>query len=325
MSTMTRIRTLYRSFCLLSLAVAASPLVTNAEDLASFCERLPRPAYAALEEHPASNDWFQVYEVEDDIYAIYEPWQWQEVISYLIVGTDHALLFDSGNGIGDIKAVVDRLTDQPITVLNSHTHFDHIGGNYQFDHIWSVSTPFSIANSQGADTEMVRTEASPEALCHGLPPGVTQENHRIQPFPITGRVGEGSVIDLGNRKLEVLQIPGHTDDSIALLDRANGLLWTGDTFYEGPIWLWFPETDLAAYRQSIARLAALAPGLKALFPAHNTAKADPALLVATQQAFEKIIAGEAESTPASEGEGLVSFEFNGFGFLMREDYTRIEE
>jgi hypothetical protein len=47
--------------------------------------------------------------------------------------------------------------------------------------------------------------------------------------------------------------------------------------------------------------------------------------VATQLAFEKVIAGEAESTPALEGEGLVSFDFDGFGFLMREDYTRIEE
>jgi hypothetical protein len=191
MSAMPRIRTLYRGFCLLCLAMPLSPLTANAEDLASFCERLPRAAYAALEKHPASNDWFQVYEVDKNIYAIYEPWQWQEVISYLIVGTDHALLFDSGNGIGDIRAVVDQLTDQPITVLNSHTHFDHIGGNYQFDHIWSVSTPFSIANSKGVDNEMVKTEASPEALCHGLPEGVTQANHRIQPFTIVPTVSCG--------------------------------------------------------------------------------------------------------------------------------------
>jgi glyoxylase-like metal-dependent hydrolase (beta-lactamase superfamily II) len=55
-----------------------------------------------------------------------------------------------------------------------------------------------------------------------------------------------------------------------LIDVTAGLMWTGDTFYEGPIWLFFPETDLAAYETSLARLAALAPQLKALLPAHMT-------------------------------------------------------
>jgi glyoxylase-like metal-dependent hydrolase (beta-lactamase superfamily II) len=44
---------------------------------------------------------------------------------------------------------------------------------------------------------------------------------------------------------QILHITGHTDDSIALLDAEAGFLWTGDSFYEGPIWLYFPEIDLA--------------------------------------------------------------------------------
>lgn len=300
-----------------------APWAASAADLATFCERLPRPAYAALAKHAASNDWFEVYEVESGIFAIYEPFQWQEVISYLIVGTGSALLFDTGNGMGNIKAVVDQLTDKPVTVLNSHTHFDHIGGNYQFDRILSVSTAFSIANSHGLANDTVTVEASPQALCKGLPAGVTQAGHRIRPFTITATVREGDIIDLGNRKLEILQVPGHTDDAIALLDREAGLLWSGDTFYEGPIWLYAPETDLAAYRQSIARLAALAPQLKAVLPAHNTPKAAPALLLAAQKAFDVVLQGKA--TPLPTWEGVVTFEFEGFGFLMRADYTTIPQ
>jgi glyoxylase-like metal-dependent hydrolase (beta-lactamase superfamily II) len=305
-----------------ALGIGAMLPAAFADDLASFCQRLPRPAYAAFQKHPASDDWFDVYEVEPGIFAIYEPAQWQEVISYLIMGKDNALLFDTGNGIGDIREVVDRLTNRPVTVLNSHTHFDHIGGNNQFSQILSVSTAFSVVNSQGLDNQMVKTEASPAALCHGLPPGVTQADHRILPFTITGQVQEGTIIDLGTRKLEVLRVPGHTDDAIALLDREAGFLWTGDTFYEGPIWLYFPETDLAAYRQSIARLAALAPALKALFPAHNTPRASPDLLIETHKAFEQVIGGKAIATPTWEG--VVTFEFNGFGFLMREEYTSLD-
>lgn len=298
-------------------------LPAPAADLPSFCERLPRPAYAAFEKHAASNDWFEVYEIEPGIFALYEPYQWQQVISYLILGQDRALLFDTGNGIGNIKAVVDQLTVKPVTVLNSHTHFDHIGGNFQFDKVVSVSTPFSIANSHGVDNDMVKTEVSAEALCKGLPKGVTQASHRIRPFTITDTIREGEVIDLGNRRLEVLQVPGHTDDSIVLLDRKAGFLWSGDTFYEGPIWLYFPETDLAAYRKSISRLAALVPQLNALFPGHGTPKASPALLLEAQKAFELVVQGKAAAVPTRVG--VVTFEFEGFGFLMREDNTRLSD
>jgi len=312
---------LSRVLCAALTALGLAPLSVHADDLASFCERLPRPAYAALEKHPSSNKWFEVYKVEPGIFAIYEPFQWQEVISYLITGADRALLFDTGNGMGDIKAIVDQLTNKPVSVLNSHTHFDHIGGNYQFDDILSVAAVSFKKKSHGEANETVTMEASPEALCKGLPEGVTMASHRIKPFTITGTVREGDVIDLGGRRLEVLQLPGHTDDAIALLERESGFMWTGDTFYEGPIWLYFPETDLAAYRASIARLAELAPTLTALFPAHNTPRADPELLIATQQAFELVLEGKA--TPVPTWEGVVTFEFEGFGFLMREDNTRL--
>jgi len=306
--------------CLLLAALIVSS--GNAfSELEGFCERLPRPAYSNFEKNSISTDWFEVYEVATDVWAIYEPFQWQEVISYLIIGSDSALLFDTGNGLGNVKAIVDQLTEKPIQVLNSHSHFDHIGGNYQFSKILSPSTKFSIANSRGNQSQQVRKEASAEALCRGLPEGVTRENHRIRPYRITDQVMDGDIVDLGSRKLEILRVPGHTDDAIALLERESGLLWTGDSFYEGPIWLFFPETDLAAYKFSLARLVSLVPRLTALFPAHNTPKASPAMLVATQEALERVLAGKARPVPAWEG--VVSFEFEGFAFLMRENYTTI--
>lgn len=293
----------------------------SAEDLGSFCDRLPRSAYASFQKHAASNDWFEVYEVERNIFAIYEPFQWQEVISYLIVGTEAAVLFDTGNGIGDIRAVVDLLTDKPVRVINSHSHFDHIGGNYQFENVLSVSTPFTLARTRGIQSDELLLEVSPEARCKDLPVGVSEDDHRIKPFVISERIADGDVIDIGGRQLEVLQVPGHTDDAIALLDRSAGFLWSGDSFYEGPIWLFFPETDLPAYRQSVARFAALAPDLKAVFPAHNTPKADPALLLELLTNLDQVLAGEVPAVPVSDGN--VEFRFEGFGLLMRADYHRI--
>ena len=293
----------------------------SAADLETFCDRLPRPSYANYQKHQASDDWFEVYEVEPDVFAIYEPFQWQEVISYLIVGSESAVLFDTGNGIGDIKAVVDRLTDRPVRVINSHSHFDHVGGNYQFEDILSVSTVFARDRAKGMRSDELLMEVSPEALCKGLPEGVRREDHQTRPYAISKKLVDGNVLDIGGRKLQVIRLPGHSDDSIALLDRDAGLLWSGDSFYEGPIWLFFPETDLAAYRESVAKLALLAPELKAVFPAHNTPGADPALLVKLQDNLDRVLSGKVDPIPVSDGN--VEFRFEDFSFLMREDYNRL--
>lgn len=288
-----------------------------ASELASFCARLPRPAWQAYDRHPAGTDWFEVYEIEPGIFAIYEPYQWQEVISWLITGPDSALLFDTGNGIGNIRAIVDELTDKPVGVLNSHSHYDHIGGNYQFDQILSTQTPFSLSRSEGLSNAELAKEVSPDALCRPLPDGVTPDSHRTRPYEITTHVTDGDIIDLGNRKLEVLQIPGHTPDSIALLDRESGFLWSGDSFYEGPIWLFAPETDLDAYRESVERLAALAPDLEAVFPAHNTPRAAPQMLVQLEAALGAVLAGQAEGLEV--GENQREFASDGFSLLLRKD------
>ncbi len=43
----------------------------------------------------------------------------------LVLGREKALLFDTMTGLGDLKGYVERLTDLPLTVVNSHGHFDH--------------------------------------------------------------------------------------------------------------------------------------------------------------------------------------------------------
>ena len=96
-------------------------------------DALPRPAYASLERVPVTEDWFEVYRIQPDLYAIYEPGHFQEVISYLITGSEKALLVDTGLGMGNIRKVVEELTSLPVLVMNTHTHFDHIGGNALFD------------------------------------------------------------------------------------------------------------------------------------------------------------------------------------------------
>ena len=77
-------------------------------------------------------NWFWVRHLPGNVYSLFEPYQDQGVISYLILGEESALLWDTGMGIFDIRKCVEQLTDLPVTVLNSHDHFDHTGGNHLF-------------------------------------------------------------------------------------------------------------------------------------------------------------------------------------------------
>jgi hypothetical protein len=75
-----------------------------------WCQKLPRPEYSKLQGIPVADSWFEVYKVAPDVFAIYEAHQFEETISYLIVGHVQALLFDTGMGIGDLKALTSKLT-----------------------------------------------------------------------------------------------------------------------------------------------------------------------------------------------------------------------
>jgi len=278
-----------------------------------WCRTLPRPAYKHLERVPIADSWFEVYRVRPGVFALYEPHQYEEVISYLVLGSKRALLFDTGLGIGDIREVVRQLTQLPVTVLNSHTHFDHIGGNSQFNEILGADTPYTGANSRGASHEELKEILAPGRLCGSLPRNFNRDSYVIPPFHISRFVKDGETIDLGARKLEVLQTPGHTPDSLSLLDRKNKLLFTGDTFYAGPIFLYVPESDVTAYGRSIERLAKLVPELELVLPGHNTPAEKPEMLTHLVQAFHQIESGKAKFV---NDEGRREYKFEGFSIVM---------
>jgi glyoxylase-like metal-dependent hydrolase (beta-lactamase superfamily II) len=291
-----------------------------AESMAEFCQKLPRAEYANLKRTGYASDWFEIYTVAPGVTAIYEPFQWQEAISYLIEGDNKALLFDSGNGIGDIAKVVKALTSKPVSVLNSHSHYDHVGGNYAFKDIYGLNTAFTIDRQTGHENSRISIEASKQALCKPLPKGVTEENHIGRAYKVSQFINDGHIFDLGNRQLEVVHTPGHTPDAIILIDKKNALMFTGDSYYSGPIWLYAPETNLDQYQKSLAIMIQKSQGIKYLLPAHNTPLADPKLLVEALAGIKSVINGQAK--PVSQGEGMVEYIVSDklpFSFLMRDE------
>ena len=296
------------------LSVGAQSQTTIPE----WCRELPRPEFKALERIPISGDWFEVYKVAQGTFAIYEPHQSEETIGYLIVGARKAVLFDTGMGIADLKGMVSNLTKLPIVVLNSHTHDDHVGDNWQFETVYSMDTDFSRKNAKGS-REDAQAEVAPGEICGKLPEGFDPKTYVTKPWKISMYIHDGQRIDLGGRTIEVIATPGHTPDAIALFDRAHGLLFTGDTYYPATIWLYRPETDLNAYEASIRKLAALAPKVKVVLGAHNVPVAKPEVLQNLVKAFAAVRSGRVVPTPMAPG--LVVYKVDGFSFRMRAPET----
>jgi len=140
-------------------------------------------------------------------------------------------------------------------------------------------------------------------------------------YAIDRVVTEGFTLDLGGRTLEVLLTPGHAPDSLCLLDRANRLLFTGDTFYPAPLYTHIPGADFAAYRRSARRLAELAPLVDHLLPGHNVPWAESVYLGRMADAFDTIAAGAAaaaDATPYERTGDLRQYRFDGFFILVAE-------
>ena len=305
--------------CLASLAAVAVLLsvLLSAQsarpEKPEWCRALPRPEYRTLERVPVDDSWFEVYQVVPQVFAIYEPHQAEETISYLIVGEKQALLFDTGMGIGDIRKVTRELTHLPVIVLNSHTHDDHVGGNWQFETVYGMDTDFTRTNAKGSRQD-AQDELGPGMICGDLPKGFDAKSYATRPWKISRFLHDHDRIDLGGRTLEILSTPGHTPDAISVLDRERGLLFSGDTYYPAPIWLFRPETNLDDYLASVKRLVALAPQLKLVLGAHNVPFAPPAVLATVLTAIETVRAGKVRGEPQDDGKAL--YRSDGIAFLM---------
>jgi glyoxylase-like metal-dependent hydrolase (beta-lactamase superfamily II) len=282
----------------------------------NWWDALPRPEYASFEKIEQDQDWFEVYKVASGVFAIYEPGQFEEVISFLVLGDDKALLFDTGLGIGDMRRVVRQLTQLDIIVLNSHTHYDHIGGNHQFETIWARDTPFTHSRAAGSSADAVAEFLSEGWVWKSLPPAFDAADYRSRPFQISKFVDEGDVIDLGGRSLEIMATPGHAPDAICLLDRDNRLLFTGDTFYLATLYTHLEGSDFDAYADTARRLAGLANSVDVALTSHNVPVVAAGYMAALGAAFAAIQAGTAADLSISDG--FREYFFDGFSIMTRD-------
>jgi glyoxylase-like metal-dependent hydrolase (beta-lactamase superfamily II) len=84
--------------------------------------------------------------------------------------------------------------------------------------------------------------------------GFDYRNWRVPGVAPTRLVDEGDVVDLGDRRFEVMHTPGHSPGSISLWEPASGTLIGGDAIYDGLLIDTLPDSDRSAYCVTMERL-----------------------------------------------------------------------
>jgi len=290
----------------------------------AWCSKLPRPQYASLDRVSIPfQQWFQVYRIRPNVFAIYEPYHWEETISYLIIGSKRSLLIDTGMGIGNIQQIIDNLipSSTSLQVINSHTHHDHVGDNWRFSgRLLGIHSEFAEHNAQGS-IEEAQNELKPGMIWEKyLPEDFNPQNYRIRPFEINHYIKEGDRIDLGQgQELQVISTPGHSPDSISFLDEKERLLFVGDIFYQGPILLYRPETNLQDYLISLEKLAKISSKIDLILPGHNIPNVEPKLIIKAAKAMREVMNGKSIPKKTEDGK-YNEYSYEEFSFIIDQSF-----
>ena len=200
-----------------------------------------------------------------------------EATGYLVVGGERACVIDTMNGYNDLYQAVRKITDKPLTVINTHGHPDHVFGNLYFQEAYLNPEDGGLVSQFTESPEFLK-------MC-------AEKGRAMPPFR---DIRPGDRIDLGGRTLEVFALPGHTPGGILLLLREDRILFTGDSVnhhlwmqLDGclPMHLFLSELDKVMFLEEKADI---------ILHGHARAEDDISLLRCLRNGVEEICEGKTE-------------------------------
>ncbi len=219
-----------------------------------------------------------------------DTWRFEDngVRFFLLTGKDRAALIDTGMNAPDARRMAEELTDLPIILINTHADRDHISGNGAFEELYmSPKEEDNYRNNGGKGT--------------------------IIP------VKDGDVIDLGDRPLRIIDNPGHTPGSIAVLDERYGVLIAGDSVQDGNIFMFGKYRNLDTYIDSLKRLSGYDGQYDEIYAMHGTVPVKPELIPKLIEGAEQIRRGSAEGKKVDMfGNDVMLYKFPYAGFLCED-------
>jgi glyoxylase-like metal-dependent hydrolase (beta-lactamase superfamily II) len=216
--------------------------------------------------------WYAHREIEDGVFLLWEPHVDPMIRGnmWLVRGSERDLLVDGGLGVAPLRPELAELLERPVVALATHRHYDHIGAMHEFEEVLvhpadadvlrrggRLSSLFARDHAEAFLREMQAAGYEVhDLLIDALPSeGFDPASWEIAPAAPTRLIDEGDVVDLGDRRFEVLHLPGHTPGEVGLWEAETGTLLPGDCVYENPPFLdELPESNIDDYRRSMARL-----------------------------------------------------------------------
>ena len=204
---------------------------------------------------------------------------------FLLEGNERALLIDSGMRTANAGELARSMTNKPLSLLNTHADIDHIAGNAAFDTCYMSP----------AEEENYRANGG---------------KNKILP------VREGDVLDLGERPLEIIDNPGHTPGSIAILDIKNRALIAGDSVQDGKIFMFGEKRNLPLYIEGLKNVNGHRSRFDSVYPSHGTFPVKPELIDSLITGAGCILSGNAMGKTVDVfGMRVMLYSFPYAGFL----------
>lgn len=188
--------------------------------------------------------------------------------SYLIKGSEKALLIDGLAGVGSLKAFVRELTDLPVTMVNTHGHVDHIGADFEYGEVYIAPADIALLYEH-SDREMRLGFAKSGAMFGPLPVEPRLDDVTV-PGPIkTLPLKDGDIFDLGVVQLETISVPGHTKGTVVFLDRTRGVVYSGDACNRNTLLFTEFSTSIEEYKESLLHFHSFEGAFELLWGGHG--------------------------------------------------------
>jgi glyoxylase-like metal-dependent hydrolase (beta-lactamase superfamily II) len=209
---------------------------------------------------PVRDGWFETQHVDPAITLIWEPYVHEFIRCNIwhVRGSERDLLVDTGLGIARLVESLPSVFRRAPFVVATHAHYDHVGGLHEFSNraIHPLETrsgeaplfaSLVVPSAQDGDAGTVLLTALPHSDYDPrmyTPPAVEP----------TESLQEGDLIDLGNRRLAVVHLPGHSPGSVGFWEESTGILFSGDAIYDGQLFDTLPGSNITDYVSTMKRL-----------------------------------------------------------------------
>jgi glyoxylase-like metal-dependent hydrolase (beta-lactamase superfamily II) len=183
------------------------------------------------------DDWYATRSLGDGITLIWE----RQIKPYYranmwhVRGRDRSVLIDTGFGLVSLVESVPELREAGLLALGTHSHCDHVGGHHEFGCRAIHVDEAGILAAPTRDNTVATPYVVDDMFEGATPAWFDARTYAVKAAPATQVLVHGDVIDLGDRALEVIHLPGHSPGSVAFWDARNGVLFSGDVVHDGPV------------------------------------------------------------------------------------------